>query len=106
MVCCEQRLWTNGPFDSVKSNVHSVPPSPDHSTHCDIVTADIVEQLIAEIGKIKTQLSNTELQLYEANEKMADIIENVCARELNSCHVSPVLILFLWFLFAARPFEG
>lgn len=50
----------------------------DHSNQCDIVTADIVEQLIAEIGKTKTQLNNTELQLYEANEKMADIIENVC----------------------------
>lgn len=51
--------------------------STDHSAQCDIVTVDIVEQLITEIGKIKTQLNNTELQLYEANEKMADIIENV-----------------------------
>lgn len=47
------------------------------TTKCDIVTADIVEQLINEIAKIKTQLSNAELQLYEANEKMAEITENV-----------------------------
>lgn len=50
---------------------------------CDIVTADIVEQLINEIAKIRTQLSNTELQLYEANEKMAEITENVRRR---CCH--------------------
>lgn len=42
-----------------------------------IVTADTVEQLIKEIGKIKTQMNNTELQLYEANEKIAELIENV-----------------------------
>lgn len=51
---------------------------------CDIVTAEIVEQLINEIAKIKTQLSNAELQLYEAHEKMAEITENVsaaCGRE-------------------------
>lgn len=50
----------------------------DRSIRCDIVTADVVEQLIGEIGKIKTQLNNTELQLYEANEKMAEIMESVC----------------------------
>lgn len=44
---------------------------------CDIVTSETVEQLINEIGKIKTQMNNTELQLYEANEKIAELIENV-----------------------------
>lgn len=43
----------------------------------DIVTADTVEQLIGEIGKIKSQMNNTELQLYEANEKIAELVENV-----------------------------
>lgn len=60
----------------------------DHSAQCDIVTADIVEQLIAEIGKIKTQLGNTELQLYEANEKIADIIENVCEHSALPAHIT------------------
>lgn len=49
----------------------------DNSNKCDIVTAETVEQLINEIGNIKTHLNNTELQLYEANEKIAELIENV-----------------------------
>lgn len=49
----------------------------DDETKCDIVTAETVEQLINEIGKIKTQMNNTELQLYEANEKIAELIDNV-----------------------------
>ncbi|XP_055323291.1 shootin-1 isoform X2 [Sitodiplosis mosellana] len=48
----------------------------DESSKCDIVTTETVEQLINEIGKIKTQMNNTELQLYEANEKIAELIEN------------------------------
>lgn len=48
---------------------------------CDIVTAEIVEQLLSEIGKIKTQMNTTELQLYEANEKIAELIENVSGKE-------------------------
>lgn len=42
------------------------------------MTAETVEQLVSEIGKIKTQMNTTELQLYEANEKIAELIENVC----------------------------
>lgn len=49
----------------------------DDSSKCDIVTTDTVEQLINEIGKIKTQMNSTELQLYEANEKIAELIDNV-----------------------------
>lgn len=49
----------------------------DDVTKCDIVTSETVEQLVNEIGKIKTQMNNTELQLYEANEKIAELIENV-----------------------------
>lgn len=49
----------------------------DDSNKCDIVTADTVEQLINEIANIKTQMNSTELQLYEANEKIAELIENV-----------------------------
>lgn len=49
----------------------------DDASKCDIVTTETVEQLINEIGKIKTQMNNTELQLYEANEKIAELIENV-----------------------------
>lgn len=45
---------------------------------CDFVTAETVEQLINEIGKMKTQMNNTELQLYEANEKIAELVDNVC----------------------------
>lgn len=52
----------------------------DDINKCDIVTADTVEQLINEIGKIKTQMNSTELQLYEANEKIAELIENVCSK--------------------------
>ncbi|XP_031633265.1 paramyosin isoform X2 [Contarinia nasturtii] len=48
----------------------------DDATKCDIVTTETVEQLINEIGKIKTQMNNTELQLYEANEKIAELIES------------------------------
>lgn len=50
----------------------------DDENKCDIVTADTVEQLINEIGKIKIQMNNTELQLYEANEKIAELIDSVC----------------------------
>lgn len=49
----------------------------DVPAKCDIVTTETVEQLINEIGKIKTQMNNTELQLYEANEKIAELVENV-----------------------------
>lgn len=54
---------------------------------CDIVTAETVEQLINEIGKIKTQMNNTELQLYEANEKISELIENVstCTLTMALC---------------------
>lgn len=38
---------------------------------------ETVERLINEIGKIKTQMNSTELQLYEANEKIAELSENV-----------------------------
>lgn len=44
------------------------------------MTTETVEQLVNEIGKIKTQMNNTELQLYEANEKIAELIENVCTQ--------------------------
>lgn len=50
---------------------------PDDIGKCDIVTAETVEQLINEIGKIKTQMNATELQLYEANEKIAELIDSV-----------------------------
>lgn len=50
----------------------------DDISKCDIVTAETVEQLINEIGKIKTQMNSTELQLYEANEKIAELSDNVC----------------------------
>lgn len=36
-----------------------------------------MEKLIVEISNIKTHLNNTELQLYEANEKMSELIETV-----------------------------
>lgn len=51
--------------------------SLDDSNKCDIITVETVQQLINEIGKIKTQMNNTELQLYEANEKIAELTENV-----------------------------
>lgn len=53
---------------------------PEDISKCDIVTAETVEQLINEIGKIKTQMNSTELQLYEANEKIAELSENVGER--------------------------
>lgn len=51
---------------------------PDDENKCDIVTADTVEQLINEISTMKIQMNNTELHLYEANEKIADLIDSVC----------------------------
>lgn len=62
----------------------------DDAGKCDIVTADTVEQLVSEIGKIKTQMNNTELQLYEANEKIAELVDNVCKKKRK--------ISFLWCL--------
>lgn len=55
----------------------------DDATKCDIVTTETVEHLINEIGKIKTQMNNTELQLYEANEKIAELIENVSTSQFQ-----------------------
>lgn len=52
----------------------------DDKEKCDIVTAETVEKLITEIGNIKTQLNNTELQLYEANEKISELIDTVSNR--------------------------
>lgn len=65
----------------------------DDISKCDIVTAETVEQLITEIGKIKTQMNNTELQLYEANEKIAELIENVCVK------VTSKKLKFLYFIY-------
>lgn len=36
-----------------------------------------MEQLINDIGTIRTHLNSTELQLYEANEKISELIESV-----------------------------
>lgn len=40
-------------------------------------SAETMEQLVNDIGHVQTHLNNTELQLYEANEKIAELIENV-----------------------------
>lgn len=60
----------------------------DNSSRSDIVTTETVEQLIGEIGNMKTQMNNTELQLYEANEKIAELIENVSVLLLDSLALS------------------
>lgn len=36
-----------------------------------------MEQLVNDIGNVRTHLNNTELQLYEANEKISELIESV-----------------------------
>lgn len=36
-----------------------------------------MNQLVNDIGNIRTHLHSTELQLYEANEKIAELLENV-----------------------------
>lgn len=66
--------------------IMSISMSISDESKCDIVTAETVEQLINEIGKIKTQMNNTELQLYEANEKIAELIENVSTCTLAMWH--------------------
>lgn len=35
------------------------------------------ERILVEIAKLKTHLNNVELQLYEANEKISDLLESV-----------------------------
>lgn len=40
-------------------------------------STETMEQLVNDIGHVRTHLNNTELQLYEANEKIAELIENV-----------------------------
>lgn len=41
-------------------------------------SAEAMEQLVNDIGNVRTHLNNTELQLYEANEKISELIESVC----------------------------
>lgn len=43
----------------------------------DIQATQTLEQLVVDIGNIRTHLNATELQLYEANEKISELIENV-----------------------------
>lgn len=81
-------------------------PFSDDISKCDIVTAETVEQLINEIGKIKTQMNTTELQLYEANEKIAELIESVCEfsdifieiyATVGGVQSNPSIYSFIWF---------
>lgn len=58
------------------------------------MTAETVEQMINEIGKIKTQMNSTELQLYEANEKIAELSENV--GESGIYEERKIFVIFKW----------
>lgn len=42
-----------------------------------MLATQTLEQLVVDIGNIRTHLNTTELQLYEANEKISELIENV-----------------------------
>lgn len=75
------------------------------------MTADTVEQLINEIAKIKTQMNSTELQLYEANEKIAELIENVSEIKTHShfmrifvCTFVCVCVFYFQLYFCSRSF--
>lgn len=48
-----------------------------NNTKKDILATQTLEQLVVDIGNIRTHLNTTELQLYEANEKISELIENV-----------------------------
>lgn len=45
-----------------------------------------LEQLVVDIGNIRTHLNTTELQLYEANEKISELIENVSVQICRACN--------------------
>lgn len=47
------------------------------SIKSDNFSAEAMEQLVNDIGNVRTHLNNTELQLYEANEKISELIESV-----------------------------
>ncbi|KAJ6637831.1 hypothetical protein Bhyg_10562 [Pseudolycoriella hygida] len=47
-----------------------------NNTKKDILATQTLEQLVIDIGNIRTHLNTTELQLYEANEKISELIEN------------------------------
>ena len=50
---------------------------PGEKENSESFAAETMAQLINDIGTIRTHLNSTELQLYEANEKIAELIENV-----------------------------
>lgn len=43
------------------------------------ITSDLVERLVDEFQTLKNSMNAVELQLYEANEKIAELLENVSA---------------------------
>lgn len=45
----------------------------------DTFASQTMEKLVNDIGSIRTHLNSTELQLYEANEKVAELLEIVSA---------------------------
>jgi len=49
----------------------------------DILATQTLEQLVVDIGNIRTHLNTTELQLYEANEKISELMENVRKYDLE-----------------------
>lgn len=48
----------------------------------DSFASQTMEKLVNDIGSIRTHLNSTELQLYEANEKVAELLEivSICAK--------------------------
>jgi len=43
----------------------------------ELITNDVMEKMINEIGNLKTYINNLQLELYEANEKISEYVEHV-----------------------------
>lgn len=79
---------TTNPF--INKIIHSFVAVHSNNTKKDILATQTLEQLVVDIGNIRTHLNTTELQLYEANEKISELIENVslfCCRMVSFAKV-------------------
>lgn len=54
-----------------------IPEDPKKVSDTDVFSIENLENIISEISKLKMNQNNIELQLYEANEKIADLLEHV-----------------------------
>lgn len=81
----------------IENGQFSLPPNSkidDDGVFC----VEQIDRLLIDIGNLKTHANMTELQLYEANEKNADLFEMVCTFILNEFKFKTT-ILTISFLF-------